>query len=70
MALGQPFDVNEYIQQASAMARIAARIGINRTAKELSLREYVTTPGKPPAPELDQDTAAIDRDDWVAADEA
>jgi hypothetical protein len=64
MALGQPFDVNEYIQQASAMARIAARIGINRTAKDaLSLKEYVT-PAKSPV-EIDEDAiTTTDRADW------
>ena len=47
-ALGQEFDVNEYIQLASAMSRIAARIGINRTARDaLSLKEYITPPSHP-----------------------
>jgi hypothetical protein len=66
MALGQPFDVGEYIQLASTMSRIAARIGINRTAKDaLSLREYIT-PAKPeetPPVEIDQDPPP-DGGDW------
>jgi hypothetical protein len=66
MALGQPFDVAEYLQLSSTMARIAQRIGINRTAKDaISLKDYVTTPTKPPPVEIDEEaTTPPDRDDW------
>jgi hypothetical protein len=66
MALGQPFDVGEYVQLAGTMSRIAARIGINRTAKNaLSLRDYVTTPARRPPVEIDEEAAtATDREDW------
>jgi hypothetical protein len=65
MALGQPFDVNEYIQLASTMARIAGRIGINRTAKDaISLKEYVTAPAKPPPVEIEAGTVETDADNW------
>lgn len=59
MALGQEFDIGEYIAVASTMSRIAARIGINRTAKDaISLRDYIAPAkpeGKPPPVEIDQD---------------
>jgi hypothetical protein len=49
------------------MSRIAARIGINRTAKDaLSLREYITPAkpeGKTPPVEIDQDPPP-DGGDW------
>jgi hypothetical protein len=65
MALGQEFDVGEYVQLASTMSRIAARIGINRTAKDaLSLKEYVTAPAKPPPVEIEAGTVETDADNW------
>lgn len=60
MALGQSFDVGEYIALASTMSRIAARIGISRTAKDaISLHEYIT-PAKPAPVEIDQDPPDCD----------
>jgi hypothetical protein len=65
MAQGAPIDVAEHCQLSGALSRIAARIGLNRVAKDATtLQDYIGKPAKAPPVEIEAETVESEPETW------